>query len=143
MRRGGHGLVVDYLTGVDVVCVSRHGRASLVRARKGDPETGRLLWAHTGGGGGNFGIVTAYYFTGLPNPPEQVRVAITTWPWSGLTAADSATPPAPARASLTVRSCSSSELPEQERLTFHGGQIVSRSRGKPVILGDLSSRLPA
>jgi len=61
-----------------------------LRARKGDPETGRLLWAHTGGGG-NFGIVTAYYFTGLPNPPEQVRVAITTWPWSGLTAADSAT----------------------------------------------------
>ncbi len=78
------GLVVDYLTGVDVVCVSRHGQARLVRARKGDPETGRLLWAHTGGGGGNFGIVTAYYFTGLPNPPEQVRVAITTWQWAQL-----------------------------------------------------------
>jgi hypothetical protein len=82
------GLVVDYLTGVDVVCVNRHGRARLVRARQGDPETGRLLWAHTGGGGGNFGIVTAYYFTGLPNPPGQVRVAITSWPWSALSAAD-------------------------------------------------------
>jgi hypothetical protein len=78
------GLVVDYLTGVDVVCVDRHGRARLVRARKGDPVTGRLLWAHTGGGGGNFGIVTAYYFSGLPSPPEQVRVAITTWQWSDL-----------------------------------------------------------
>jgi FAD/FMN-containing dehydrogenase len=85
------GLVVDYLTGVDVVCVNRHGQARLVRARKGDPETGRLLWAHTGGGGGNFGIVTAYYFSGLPAPPEQVRVAITNWPWSALTAADFAT----------------------------------------------------
>jgi hypothetical protein len=86
-----HGLTSDYLTAVDVVCVGRHGRARLVRASKGDPETGRLLWAHAGGGGGNFGIVTAYYFTGLPSPPEQVRVAITTWPWSGLTAADFAT----------------------------------------------------
>jgi hypothetical protein len=85
------GLVVDYLTGVDVVCVSRHGQARLVRARKGDPETGRLLWAHTGGGGGNFGIVTACYFSDLPHPPEQVRVAITSWPWSTLTEADFAT----------------------------------------------------
>jgi hypothetical protein len=78
------GLVVDYLTGVDVVCVDRHGRARLVRARKGDPGTERLVWAHTGGGGGNFGIVTAYYFSRLPNPPAQVRVAITTWQWSDL-----------------------------------------------------------
>jgi FAD/FMN-containing dehydrogenase len=78
------GLVVDYLSGVDVVCVDRHGQARLVRARKGDPKTEWLLWAHTGGGGGNFGIVTAYYFTGLPNPPEQVRVAITTWQWAQL-----------------------------------------------------------
>ena len=81
-----HGLTVDYLDAVDVVCVDRRGRARLVRARKGDPETGRLLWAHTGGGGGNFGIVTAYYFTGLPSPPGQVRLASTTWSWSGMTA---------------------------------------------------------
>ncbi|MFI5064679.1 MAG: FAD-binding oxidoreductase [Streptosporangiales bacterium] len=81
-----HGLTVDYLDAVDVICVDRTGRARLVRARKGDPETGRLLWAHTGGGGGNFGIVTAYYFRGLPSPPGQVRLASTTWPWSRLTA---------------------------------------------------------
>ncbi len=86
-----HGLTVDYLTGVDVICVDRHGRARLVRARKDDPQTGRLLWAHTGGGGGNFGIVTAYYFSRLPNPPVQVRLATTTWPWSGLTPAAFAT----------------------------------------------------
>jgi FAD/FMN-containing dehydrogenase len=83
-----HGLVVDYLTGVDVVCVNRSGQAQLVQARKGDPTTGPLLWAHTGGGGGNFGVVTAYYFTGLPSPPPQVQLAVTTWPWSALTAAD-------------------------------------------------------
>jgi FAD/FMN-containing dehydrogenase len=86
-----HGLTVDYLAAVDVVCVDRHGRAQLVRARKGDPRTSRLLWAHTGGGGGNFGIVTAYYFTRLPQPPVQVRLATTTWPWSRLTGPDFAT----------------------------------------------------
>ncbi len=86
-----HGLTVDYLAAVDVVCVDRRGRARLVRARKGDPDTGRLLWAHTGGGGGNFGIVTAYYFARLPNPPVQVRLATTTWPWSGLAARGFAT----------------------------------------------------
>ena len=42
-----HGLTVDYLVAVDVVCVGRHGRARLVRATKGDRETGRLLWALT------------------------------------------------------------------------------------------------
>jgi FAD/FMN-containing dehydrogenase len=86
-----HGLTVDYLAAVDVVCVDRRGRARLVRARKGDPETGRLLWAHTGGGGGNFGIVTAYYFARLPSPPARVRLAFTSWPWSGLTAEGFAT----------------------------------------------------
>jgi hypothetical protein len=86
-----HGLTVDYLTGVDVVCVNRRGHARLVRARKDDPLTGQLLWAHTGGGGGNFGIVTTYYFTRLPNPPQQVQLATTTWPWSALTAANFAT----------------------------------------------------
>jgi hypothetical protein len=86
-----HGLTVDYLTGVDVVCVNRRGHARLVRVRKGDPETGQLLWAHTGGGGGNFGIVTTYYFSRLPNPPEQVQLATTTWPWSAMTAANFAT----------------------------------------------------
>ncbi len=82
-----HGLTVDYLTGVDVVCVNEQGRAQLVQARKGDVDTGRLLWAHTGGGGGNFGIVTAYYFSGLPSPPEQVLMSTTSWPWSRLTPA--------------------------------------------------------
>ena len=60
------GLTVDYLTAVDVVCVDRTGRAALVQAEKDDPQTGRLLWAHTGGGGGNFGIVTPTTSPGCP-----------------------------------------------------------------------------
>ncbi|HEX5290827.1 MAG TPA: FAD-binding protein [Streptosporangiaceae bacterium] len=80
------GLTVDYLTAVDVICVNRQGQARLVRAVKGDPVTGGLLWAHTGGGGGNFGIVTAYYFSALPSPPGEVLFASTSWPWAGMSA---------------------------------------------------------
>ena len=85
------GLTVDYLTAVDVICVNRQGQARLVRATKGDPVTGGLLWAHTGGGGGNFGIVTAYYFSALPSPPGEVLFASTSWPWPGMSAENFAT----------------------------------------------------
>lgn len=85
------GLTVDYLTAVDVICVNRQGQARLVRATKGDPVTGGLLWAHTGGGGGNFGIVTAYYFSALPSPPREVLFASTSWPWPGMSAENFAT----------------------------------------------------
>jgi FAD/FMN-containing dehydrogenase len=80
-----HGLTVDYLTAVDVICVDQQGQARLVHAVKGDPVTGTLLWAHAGGGGGNFGVVTAYYFSALPSPPPDVLVATTTWPWATMT----------------------------------------------------------
>jgi len=85
------GLTVDYLTAVDVICVNPQGQARLVRATKGDPVTGGLLWAHTGGGGGNFGIVTAYYFSALPSPPSEVLFASTSWPWPGMSAENFAT----------------------------------------------------
>ena len=106
---GNHGGVIIDMSGMQGVHLDHAGRACveggatlwnvyetlfkarLVRARKDDPQTGRLLWAHTGGGGGNFGIVTAYYFARLPSPPVQVRLATTTWPWSGLTAQSFAT----------------------------------------------------
>jgi hypothetical protein len=61
----------------------------------GDPNR-ELWWAHTGGGGGNFGIVTRYWLrsptaTGsdpsglLPRPPAEVIVVNATWSWSSLT----------------------------------------------------------
>ena len=87
-----HGLTVDYLSGVDVVCVNRRGRARLVRARKGDPETGRLLWAHTAEAAeGSFGIVPPGLLPPAAEQPVRVRLATTTWPWSGLTAEGFAT----------------------------------------------------
>lgn len=63
---GGYGLrsrelgcVVDYIHGVEVVVVDRGGRASAVVATREESDPNRdLWWAHTGGGGGNFGVVT-------------------------------------------------------------------------------------
>src|SRR4051812_4280138 len=56
------GLAADYLHGVEVVVVDAGGRAQSVIATSdaGDPNR-ELWWAHTGGGGGNFGIVTRYW----------------------------------------------------------------------------------
>ncbi|MDH2424106.1 FAD-binding protein [Sphaerisporangium sp. TRM90804] len=85
-----HGLTVDYLHAVEVVVVRRdpHGdyRAEAVVARRdagGDLHD--LWWAHTGGGGGNFGVVTRYWFKDLPRPPINVWLSAVAWEWEGMT----------------------------------------------------------
>ncbi|WP_035795481.1 FAD-binding oxidoreductase [Kitasatospora mediocidica] len=82
-----HGLTVDHLVQVDVVTV-RNGRAELTAAHRDDrpgSDTAELFWAHTGGGGGNFGLVVRYYFAEtLPKTPEHVWISTLAWPWAGL-----------------------------------------------------------
>ena len=57
------GLAADYLYAVEVVTVDESGRANSVIATRETADPNReLWWAHTGGGGGNFGIVTRYWF---------------------------------------------------------------------------------
>ena len=58
-----HGLTVDYLYAVEVVCVDADGKAAAIEVSLDSPETDEqaLLWAHQGGGGGNFGIVTRFW----------------------------------------------------------------------------------
>ncbi|MGA5519833.1 FAD-binding oxidoreductase [Streptomyces pseudogriseolus] len=91
-----HGLTVDHLYAVEVVVVDANGKArSVVATREADDPNRDLWWAHTGGGGGNFGVVTRYWFrspdvTGngpaslLPKPPEEVLVSALALPWSEL-----------------------------------------------------------
>ncbi len=82
-----HGLTVDHLVAVEVVCVGADRRAALVVAAADDPDPAKraLFWAHTGGGGGNFGIVTRYWFSpALPPAPRTARLNSTAWDWSGL-----------------------------------------------------------
>jgi len=81
-----HGLTVDWLYGVEVVCVDADGRARSVRATRDstDPREVDLLWGHTGGGGGNFGIITRYLFRELPQAPSEAWLASFSWEWSEL-----------------------------------------------------------
>jgi len=80
-----HGLAADHLYAVEVVVVDRAGdvRAVVATRDRADPNRD-LWWAHTGGGGGNFGVVTRYWFRSLPAPPARVVNFTATWPWDGM-----------------------------------------------------------
>jgi aclacinomycin oxidase len=91
-----YGLAADYLYAVEVVTVDEAGRAGCVIATREPSDPHRdLWWAHTGGGGGNFGIVTRYWFrspgvsgddpaTLLPRAPRSICTFTAEWNWSGI-----------------------------------------------------------
>ena len=90
------GLAADYLYGVEVVTVDEGGMARSVVATRATSDPRRdLWWAHTGAGGGNFGIVTKYWFrapdatgddpaTLLPRAPESITTFKAEWDWSDI-----------------------------------------------------------
>jgi aclacinomycin oxidase len=89
-----HGLAADHLYAVEVVVVDEAGTArSVIATREPFDPNRELWWAHTGGGGGNFGIVTRYWLRSptaeeddparlLPKAPESVLVFRVQWNWS-------------------------------------------------------------
>lgn len=90
------GLAADYLYAVEVVTVDEDGRAlSTVATRETSDPNRDLWWAYTGGGGGNFGVVTRYWFrspdasgdnpaTLLPRAPESITTFRAEWDWSDI-----------------------------------------------------------
>jgi len=90
------GLAADYLHAVELVTVDKSGRANLVVARRNRTDPNHdLWWAHTGGGGGNFGIVTRYWFRSadadgsepsrlLPRAPQSITTFRAKWDWTQL-----------------------------------------------------------
>ncbi|WJV50842.1 FAD-binding oxidoreductase [Streptomyces flavofungini] len=92
-----HGLVSDYLYAVEVVVVDRHGEArAVVASREQDDPNRELWWAHAGGGGGNFGVVTRMWFRSpdatrdtdpahmLPTPTRTALTFTADWSWEGM-----------------------------------------------------------
>lgn len=91
-----HGLAVDYLYAVEVVGVDEAGNAkSVIATREASDPNRELWWAHTGGGGGNFGIVTRYWFRArdtdgsdpahaLPTAPASVVTMKAEWSWKDI-----------------------------------------------------------
>lgn len=92
-----YGSVVDHLYGVEVVVVDKGGKARLVTATRERNDPNRdLWWAHTGGGGGNFGVVTRYLMrspdatgsdpsTLLPPVPARMLERLVIWSWDTMT----------------------------------------------------------
>jgi FAD/FMN-containing dehydrogenase len=84
-----YGLVIDHLYAVELVYVAPNGQAVLttVTRDEDDPARRELFWAHQGGGGGNLGIVTRYWFKDLPPAPAWAYLTTVAWDWKGLTRA--------------------------------------------------------
>lgn len=88
-----YGLVVDHLYAVEVVTVDEHKNVTAHIATRDSVGTlNDLWWGHTGGGGGNFGVVTKYWFRSpgaigsnpsnlLVKAPSKVLVSALTFPW--------------------------------------------------------------
>lgn len=86
-----YGSVVDHLHAVEVVVVDADGRARVVVAtREPDDPHRDLWWAHAGGGGGNFGIVTRFWLRSpgasgadpaklLPPVPGEMYFFLAAW----------------------------------------------------------------
>lgn len=94
------GAVVDYVCAVEVVVADLAGtvRTVVATADADDPHRD-LWWAHTGGGGGNFGVVTRYWMRSpgatsadpgelLPRAPSRWRIGRLTWTWDDMSERD-------------------------------------------------------
>jgi FAD/FMN-containing dehydrogenase len=83
-----YGLTIDHLHAVEVVHVDRDRKARLTTVRRdaADEDERDMFWAHLGGGGGNFGIVTKFWFADLPAAPAEVSLLNQAWSWSDLDA---------------------------------------------------------
>ena len=98
-----HGLAVDHLYAVEVVVVDAEGTAgAVVATREPDDPNHELWWAHTGGGAGNFGVLTRCWFRSpnalgddpeslLPRAPSSVLVFRVEWKWDDIDEASFAT----------------------------------------------------
>ncbi|MCT2385869.1 FAD-binding oxidoreductase [Erwinia pyrifoliae] len=91
-----YGLTVDHLHAIEIITVDESGKALAIIARR-DPDCPNhdLWWAHAGGGGGQLGIVTKFWFRSpqalgnepvqiLPTPPSEVYLCVKVIPWEKL-----------------------------------------------------------
>ena len=89
-----YGLAADHLYAIELVTVDATGKAhSIIATREENDPNRDLWWAHTGGGGGNFGIVTRYWLrslgsdgadpaTALPRAPKTITTFRVSWDWN-------------------------------------------------------------
>jgi hypothetical protein len=76
---------VDYLHALSLVHVDDRGQVVARKYSLDTPADREVVWAHQGGGGGNFGIVASFWFKDLPTPPATVYQASLSWKWASVT----------------------------------------------------------
>ena len=81
-----YGMTVDWLSGVEVVVKDQADQPARVIYVSKDSQGDEfdLYWAHTGGGCGNFGIITRYYFADLPDTPQGAIISTISFDWQDL-----------------------------------------------------------
>ena len=91
-----HGLGADYLYAVEVLWVNEKRQVEKVIATsEPSDKNGELWWAHTGGGAGNFGVVSRYWFRKprtdskkpsdlLPEAPSIIETIELEWQWKDI-----------------------------------------------------------
>jgi FAD/FMN-containing dehydrogenase len=95
-----YGQMSDHLYAVETVVVDENGKAKAVTATREEDDPHRdLWWAHTDGGGGNFGVATKFWFrsrdgsrrwstticagvNGTVRPGVRGHPCMATWSWS-------------------------------------------------------------
>ena len=78
------GLSVDFLEAVSLVYVDENEQVVTRTFRLDQPDERDVVWAHQGGGGGNFGIVSKFWFRDLPEAPGTVHTIGLSWNWERL-----------------------------------------------------------
>ena len=88
-----HGMGVDYLYAIEILCINKDRRVEkIIATREASDKNRELWWAHTGGGAGNFGVVTRYWFRNenagnnnpsdlLPKSPPGIETIELEWQW--------------------------------------------------------------
>ncbi|WP_340201239.1 BBE domain-containing protein [Ascidiimonas sp. W6] len=81
-----NGLTTDWLTGLEIVVKpsARKPAKTVYVTADSDNDAGNLFWASTGGGGGNFGVITRYYFKELPTVPQTALLTTIAFKWDAL-----------------------------------------------------------
>ena len=78
-----HGVTPDWVSAIDIVTVDHSGNAHIRHVD--EQNDADLLRACRGAGGGNFGIVTNFYFDTLPKTPTEVLHGNVSFGWDGMT----------------------------------------------------------
>ncbi|NEN90468.1 MAG: FAD-binding protein [Okeania sp. SIO3H1] len=79
-----HGLTVDWLTGVELVVKETNSKPAhtIYVSKESTGAEQDLFWAQCGGGGGNFGVITKYFFRELPEAPAKAYISAYSFDWT-------------------------------------------------------------